>query len=237
MPLGSNRIALVVGNETATRGELSSALRGLCSSCEVDNLSAAREFLAKHDPQLLVIDTTRTNAQAIEVAADLRRKSVAPVVVLADPGQEDLAIRALDLRVNAYLRTPLRAADIRTQVRALLAAGPAPDHVVDRLQGHMREMALSAPSYDAISTKMGIPPRRLRRLFLQRFGRTPVQYLRQIRLEHAQHLLMTTDLPVVAIAKQVGFTSGSHFDHAFKEHAGKSPLAFRYDSRASAAAN
>jgi AraC-like DNA-binding protein len=59
------------------------------------------------------------------------------------------------------------------------------------------------------------------------FQRTPMEFLRDVRLRLAARLLTTTDLPVKTVAGRVGFASRSHFSRAFKAYAGSDPAAYR----------
>lgn len=63
--------------------------------------------------------------------------------------------------------------------------------------------------------------------FSAAFGRTPMAFLRDVRLRRAAALLRETDLPVDAIARRVGFSSRSHFSRAFTERFELTPSAFR----------
>ncbi len=54
-------------------------------------------------------------------------------------------------------------------------------------------------------------------------GIAPSQYIRSIRLFHAQNLLKTTELNVSEIAYEVGFSSPSYFSTAYLEEFGSSP--------------
>ncbi|NJM26549.1 MAG: helix-turn-helix transcriptional regulator [Bacteroidia bacterium] len=65
------------------------------------------------------------------------------------------------------------------------------------------------------------------RMFSQAFGKTPYQYLGEVRLARAKELLLNTDLPVSAITEAVGFESLSYFSWLFKTRTGCSPSAFR----------
>lgn len=65
------------------------------------------------------------------------------------------------------------------------------------------------------------------RLFKQSLGLTPIQYLMQCRVKHAQRLLRSTDLKIEEIAEQVGLRSASHFASVFRKHVGMSPRVYR----------
>lgn len=65
------------------------------------------------------------------------------------------------------------------------------------------------------------------RHFEKNFGRTPMDYLRDVRLRRAAQLLQTSSVPVDTVAAKVGYASRSHFSRAFSEQCGMSPAEFR----------
>ena len=65
------------------------------------------------------------------------------------------------------------------------------------------------------------------RHFEKCFGRTPMDYVRDVRLRRAARLLQTSMLPVDGVASKVGYASRSHFSRSFQEHFGCSPADFR----------
>jgi AraC family transcriptional activator of mtrCDE len=65
------------------------------------------------------------------------------------------------------------------------------------------------------------------RHFDQCFGRTPMDYVRDVRLRRAARLLRVSGLSVDGIASKVGFASRSHFSRAFHDQFGSSPVEFR----------
>ncbi len=76
-----------------------------------------------------------------------------------------------------------------------------------------------------------------RSAFAQRFktvfGRSPMNLLKDLRLQRGAHLLSTTLRPIKSIADQVGFDSRSHFSRAFTQFFASSPLEFRNKTSAS----
>ena len=71
--------------------------------------------------------------------------------------------------------------------------------------------------------------------FHEGFGRTPMDYVREVRLRSGARLLGQPELSVDAIAARVGFASRSHFSKAFSEQFGRSPTAFRSQAVSSSA--
>jgi len=65
------------------------------------------------------------------------------------------------------------------------------------------------------------------RHFEECFGRAPMDYVRDVRLRRAAQLLRVGGLSVDGVASKVGFTSRSHFSHAFHDQFGCSPTVFR----------
>jgi AraC-like DNA-binding protein len=67
----------------------------------------------------------------------------------------------------------------------------------------------------------------LTRLFRQQMETSPHDYLLRYRITRAKQLLMETDLPIGAIARQVGFTSESNFSYRFSQMCDTTPRAYR----------
>jgi AraC-like DNA-binding protein len=67
--------------------------------------------------------------------------------------------------------------------------------------------------------------------FSKTFGRTAMEFVKEVRLRRAAELLLTTKRPIKAIAADVGYHSRSHFTQAFKEIHGLHPAAYREQRR------
>ncbi|HEX6819658.1 MAG TPA: AraC family transcriptional regulator [Ktedonobacterales bacterium] len=76
-----------------------------------------------------------------------------------------------------------------------------------------------------------LSPNHLLRAFRAAFGQSPHQYLTALRLEGAQQLLRTTDLPITQICLDVGFTSLGSFTTLFSRRVGCPPATYRLRSR------
>ncbi len=69
------------------------------------------------------------------------------------------------------------------------------------------------------------------RHFEQCFGRTAMDYLRDVRLRRGAQLLQVSNHSIDGVASKVGFASRSHFSRAFQEQFGCSPMEFRKQQR------
>jgi len=65
------------------------------------------------------------------------------------------------------------------------------------------------------------------RHFEKCFNRTPMDYLRDVRLRRAAQLLRVSSIPIDGVAGKTGYSSRSHFSKAFSDQFGVSPAEFR----------
>ena len=63
--------------------------------------------------------------------------------------------------------------------------------------------------------------------FRKAFGRSAMDFVREVRLRGAARLLRQTQEPVKTIASRMGYASRSNFSHAFNEFYGVSPAEYR----------
>ena len=65
------------------------------------------------------------------------------------------------------------------------------------------------------------------RCFHDSVGISPIKYIRQLRIQTAAELLISTDRPINDIAEQCGFQDRSYFTKSFRENKGSAPSEFR----------
>jgi AraC family transcriptional regulator len=98
--------------------------------------------------------------------------------------------------------------------------------IEDYLRAHFRE----CPSLDTLATVAGVHPAHLTRAFRSRYGMSPGQFVRALRVEWAASALRDTRQPIAAIAQSAGFADQSHFTRLFRRALGVTPAQFRKDS-------
>jgi AraC-like DNA-binding protein len=67
----------------------------------------------------------------------------------------------------------------------------------------------------------------LERRFKKYLGKTPKQFINEVRLENARRLLIETNLAIVIIANDTGYSEHSYFSRQFQKLFKQSPSAFR----------
>lgn len=86
-----------------------------------------------------------------------------------------------------------------------------------------------------IARRASSSERTINRRFKQETGHTPMQWVNNVRIRHAQQLLESTSDSVETISRQVGFTSATNFREQFRRLAGVSPRSYRSTFRDRAA--
>jgi AraC-like DNA-binding protein len=78
-----------------------------------------------------------------------------------------------------------------------------------------------------LATRADLSVSQMQREFSKHFGITPTNYIREVRIGMARHLLETSDLAVSRVALDCGFYDQSHFNHHFKTLTGLTPRQYR----------
>lgn len=84
-----------------------------------------------------------------------------------------------------------------------------------------------------VAKSFGIHPNYLTRIFREKYGVSPKQYLINLKLKKARRLLTTTGLSVSVIASSLGFDDQLAFSKIFKKEFSVSPSEYRKQSRIS----
>ena len=83
------------------------------------------------------------------------------------------------------------------------------------------------PSLNDTADAVSVSPGYLSRLFTKTFGISYSCYLNKIKINQAKYLLIRTNMPIIDISLECGFSSQNYFCYAFKNETGCSPLQYR----------
>lgn len=97
-------------------------------------------------------------------------------------------------------------------------------YAVELIESHYRKPELSI---DTLAREMNINRTSLYRHFVEELGMSPKNYITQVRMEKAIHLLKSGEYSVKAISYSVGFADPLYFSKVFKKYTGLSPRAYR----------
>jgi transcriptional regulator GlxA family with amidase domain len=101
------------------------------------------------------------------------------------------------------------------------------DHRVTAAISIMHRQLVGGVSILRLSRSVNLSSSRLRQLFKEDTGRSPMQYLQDLRMRNAENMLRSTFLSVKEIGFLSGWTDLSHFVRCFKKQYGVTPSEFR----------
>ena len=93
-----------------------------------------------------------------------------------------------------------------------------------------RDLALPFLGIEAIAQKLNVSPSKLKMDFKLVYGTSILQYNIDKKMQFAMQLILTTDMQIKHISKEVGYESHSKFSAAFKKKFGELPSESRPES-------
>lgn len=99
--------------------------------------------------------------------------------------------------------------------------------VVDYLTPHLNEPF----TIQSLSEMAQVSQTSFRRLFKAHTGKSPSDYIRELRMTSAARMLLTSDREIAEIGYQVGFSDANYFSRTFRQVFGVSPHQYRRISR------
>jgi AraC-like DNA-binding protein len=231
----SHKIVLPTGrvgfNPGGTKISVSSLgpVRQLCVRVAESSLMEVAGGLGWTDQLEFTSDKVIGNSQLTSLlyALEAERRSGYPSGPLFVEGVE-LALSVL--LVKLYCVFPRRGSRDTSHERksgSLSLALPA--HLLKKTLDRMRDLTADL-SLDMLASEIGYSRRHFLRMFQQATGATPHQYLLQLRIEHAQHLIKDGNLPLIDVAGTCGFSSHAHMSRVFRKLLGVSPSGYRRNS-------
>ena len=92
---------------------------------------------------------------------------------------------------------------------------------------YIQEHAAEKVTLEQIAAAAAVGTRECLRCFRKGINETPFAYLMEYRVEMAQRLLRQTDVSVLDIANETGFSSSAYFAKIFKRTTGMTPVQYR----------
>jgi LacI family transcriptional regulator len=103
----------------------------------------------------------------------------------------------------------------------------AGDPCVRSAQEYIRRHVSRPTSVEDVLAELDVSRSLLQQRFRAALGRTPLQEIHHVHIEHAKTLLVQTDLPTTRIAELAGFASYPRFAVAFKKLTATTPGEYR----------
>jgi len=177
---------------------------------------------------------------------------IAPVVTIADPGRFETVFGQLqqtwEKKEQPFWNMKITSAVI--QLTELILTGwetsGCPERSIayetpkERFVGMIGYMSLRLQeklSREELAAVVNLSPNYLDKSFAQRYGHTPMQMLRDMRLNRSRQLLERTEDTLDSIAQQCGMTDAPYLCKQFKRTFGMQPGEYRESVRSLQAEN
>ncbi|MFG2794481.1 AraC family transcriptional regulator N-terminal domain-containing protein [Streptomyces sp. NPDC048419] len=154
-----------------------------------------------------------------------------------DPELMSVVIRflqSLDTGADRRVLTPMYLQEIvyrvlqREQFSRLLhiAAKQSAGNPVSAALVYIREHYAEPVTVNDMAEQVALSPSSFSQLFREVTGRSPYQFLKELRLDRARELLLDGRLSVTDVSRRVGYSSVSHFIKEFRRRFGTTPRAY-----------
>lgn len=211
-------------------------------------LKIARESV----PDIIVSDVMMPVMDGLQFCRKIKDDTMTshiPVILLTARSTEDQQVEGLSSGADAYMTKPFSATVLLARIDNLLKSRAQLRHLFDgKTQNEKEEEKLASPDrefidrlkaaiqkhlaesnlkMDDLGAEMGISRVQLYRKVKALTGLSPVELLKQMRLQKAYALLQHSSLSVSEIAYDTGFSSPTYFSTCFKKQYGKYPKEIR----------
>ncbi|HTX92803.1 MAG TPA: substrate-binding domain-containing protein [Anaerolineales bacterium] len=210
-----------------------------CQVMTARNGQEAMTAIGRVRPDLILLDLMMPVMDGFAVLDALRLKAETrnlPVIVLTAKMLSEADLERCNQGVAAILSKGLfNAAETLNLIEIALAKqhtlGRATQQLVRQAMAFIHAQYAEPLSREDIARHIGISADYLTDCFRQELNITPMMYLRRYRIRQARELLETTNLSIMQVALEVGFSESAHFTRTFQKEVGVTPRAFRRGKR------
>ena len=209
----------------------------------------ALEHIAAHRPDLVLTDIMMPGMDGNELCRRIKQDestSDLPVVILTARLTEENEIESRECGADDYIKKPFNMELLNMRIDRLLQ--PRHGHTGGKIEPKISEVEVTPVdeqfvadatafveknisntdlSVEHMSHELGMSRVKLYRRTLSVTGMTPSEFIRLIRLRHAEQLLVKSQLSISEIAYNTGFSSQRYFSKCFKELYGCIPSEYK----------
>jgi signal transduction histidine kinase/DNA-binding response OmpR family regulator/streptogramin lyase len=247
---------LIVEDNEDLRHYLNDNLREFFSILEASNGHEGWQRTLGSHPNIIVSDISMPEMNGIDLCRKIKsdpRTSFIPVILLTALTGEEQQLKGLTTGANDYVTKPFNLDILLTKIRNLLAqqetarktwqrqveASPAkvnvgsPDERFIHNALDIIEKNISNPDFsvEEMSRELFISRVALYKKILALTGKTPVEFIRSIRLKRAAQLLEESRFTVAEIAYECGFNNPKYFSRYFRMAFGMLPSAYQANKK------
>jgi signal transduction histidine kinase/ligand-binding sensor domain-containing protein/DNA-binding response OmpR family regulator len=242
---------LLVEDNDDFRFYLKDNLKFLYTIHEATNGAQAWTMILEFQPDLIISDVMMPDMNGIELCTKIKtdqRISHIPVILLTARSSDEQRLEGIRTGADDYITKPFNFEVLEARIENLLRRReksqkafrdtmevksselqitPLDVKFVDNAVKFVeKNVSASGFSVEDLAMGLGISRAYVFKKIMALTGKTPLEFIRTIRLQHAAQLLEKSQLSVREIAYKVGFNNPKYFTKYFKEHFGVLPSEF-----------
>lgn len=215
------------------------------------NGNEAWEMMQEELPDLVISDVMMPQMDGNELCRLIKqdkRTAHIPVILLTARQNTEAKLEGLQTGADDYVTKPFNMTILVLRIRKLIELSryhrvtqgmidPVPSEIViTSLDEKLIEKAIkyvednmsrTELSVEELSRELGMSRVHLYKKLLQITGKTPIEFIRVIRLKRAAQLLRESQLHVSEVAFEVGFNNPKYFSRYFKDEFGVLPSVYQ----------
>ena len=209
-----------------------------------------------HLPELVVSDIMMPEMNGLDLCKKIKtdqRVSHTPVILLTARTAEEQKLEGFESGADDYITKPFNFEILQSRIRNLIHQREALHkefrHPIDVKASHIKVTSLDEKliqkavkiveekisdadfGVEELSRELGMSRVHLYKKLQALTGKSPLEFIRSIRLQHAAQLLAKSQLTVSEVAYKVGFNNPKYFARYFKEEFSVLPSAYASGKR------
>jgi signal transduction histidine kinase/ligand-binding sensor domain-containing protein/DNA-binding response OmpR family regulator len=202
----------------------------------------------RYFPNLIVADIIMPEMDGIELCRTVKqdnRTSHIPVILLTSRASEEQRVEGFEAGADDYITKPFSFEILELRIKNLIAEREMlkkrfqkqieikPGEIsITSMDEKLIQKALDMVeknisntdfSVEELSRELGMSRVHLYKKLLSLTGKTPLEFIRSVRLKRAAQLLLKSQMRVSEIAFEVGFNNPKYFSKYFKQEFGQLP--------------
>ncbi|WP_207515264.1 two-component regulator propeller domain-containing protein [Longitalea luteola] len=245
---GKKKTIVIVEDNEDLRFYLKDNLQAQYHIVEATNGKEGWEKIKQLNPDLVVSDIMMPLMDGVELARKIKAETLTahiPVILLTAMGSEDKQLEGLKAGVNDYITKPFTFEILASRIRNLLAQQKLlQKRFQKQIEVNPSELTVTSVDEKFLQQALEVVERHLddpefsvedfsREMFMNRVtlyrkihsltAKSPLEFIRSIRLKRAAQLLEKSGMAVAQVAYEVGFNNPKLFTKFFKEEFGVTP--------------
>ena len=252
--LSGKELVLVVEDEREIRQFLLEFLEEKYAVIEASNGSEAIEMMRRQLPDIVVCDVIMPVMDGMEFVKIMKTQELTrfiPIILLSSRNSIESQISGLEIGADAYLAKPFHPRHLKITIESLLNKNKSlrnysdsPYAGMEKFEGKIlhkedKDLILKISkiiydnlekeelTIDFIAKETALSKIQLYRKIKENLEQTPTEYIRSIRLNHAEKMLKTTNKTVLEIMYDCGFNNKAYFYREFSKKFGVTPKEYR----------